>query len=519
MKKIILLFAAAAIFFASCTEKEDISASSIELSADSIAAGSEGKTFEIQVISSEDWRVSGKPVDWVTLSAEGGQSGETVSVTVEPNSTMETKIAEFKFFAGSSVKVLTVTSASSYAIEFNDGAQTKVLSSGGNLRISITTNIPEIEVEFSGDGASWVTYKGRSDVFGKTTLSFTVSPTEIYKERSTEITLSGEGASKVFTLTQAQLDAVISKEEDNRVQTDLAEQDVKFTVKHNVEFEDIVLPDWIELKGIETQPADEDGLQTSEFTLHLDAASATRLAALAFNYKGATLLQMIIRQQNPNPVLTDISDEGLRDELDGLGWIIAEPGNKSCEILESGLTATSLNLEYDSWYGGTDIKVVDGLGAFPALSSISLTGHFLDILDLSDCKGISEMSLNIYALSEVYLGDNPLDEFSIVDDPNAYLSNKSLSIAGNKLTSVNINATNSWYLEYYEELEELDVTGCPALTELHAMREYSAYNYDTWEYITVCNLKTIYVSAEQKAAIDAGTLTVEKSEQTVIVVK
>lgn len=41
-----------------------------------------------------------------------------------------------------------------------------------------------------------------------------------------------------------------------------------------------------------------------------------------------------------------------------------------------------------------------------------------------------------------------------------------------------------------------------------------------WEgNTTKCILKTIYVTAAQKAAIDAGTLTVEKSDKTEIVVK
>ena len=44
MKKIILLFAAAAIVFAGCTDKEETTASSIELSVESIPAGPEGAT-------------------------------------------------------------------------------------------------------------------------------------------------------------------------------------------------------------------------------------------------------------------------------------------------------------------------------------------------------------------------------------------------------------------------------------------------------------------------------------------
>ena len=298
MKKIILLFAAAAIVFAGCTEKEETTASSIELSVESIPAGPEGGTFEIQITSSEDWRISGKTVDWMSLSADGGKSGESLSVIVSPNSTMESKSAEFKIFAGSVAKTVTVTSSPLYVIELLDDAEVDVVSGGGSVNYSITTNVPVIEVGFSGDGASWITYEKRSDAFGKTVLSFTVAESEIYKSRSSEVTLTGAGVSATFTLIQAQVDAIISELEGNRLETDLDEQDVKFSVRHNVELDDLVLPEWIELKGTDTQPTAEDGLQTSELTFHLDEAPATRVGTLSFTYNGSAFIGL-----NSTPML------------------------------------------------------------------------------------------------------------------------------------------------------------------------------------------------------------------------
>ena len=65
----------------------------------------------------------------------------------------------------------------------------------------------------------------------------------------------------------------------------------------------------------------------------------------------------------------------------------------------------------------------------------------------------------------------------------------------------------------YEKCESLDVSGCPALTTLKAKREASSYNG------VQCTMKTIYVSAAQKAAIESGTITAEKSELSSYVVK
>lgn len=517
MKKIILLFAAAAIVFAGCTEKEETTASSIELSVESIPAGPEGGTFEIQITSSEDWRISGKTVDWMSLSADGGKSGESLSVIVSPNSTMESKSAEFKIFAGSVAKTVTVTSSPLYVIELLDDAEVDVVSGGGSVNYSINTNVPEIEVGFSGDGASWITYEKRSDAFGKTVLSFTVAESEIYKSRSSEVTLTGAGVSATFTLIQAKVDAIISELEGNRLETDLDEQDVKFSVRHNVELDDLALPEWIELKGTDTQPTAEDGLQTSELTFHLDEAPATRVGTLSFTYNGSEYLSFVIRQQNPNPVMTEIPDEGLRMELADLGWVIAEKGLTSCEIIAAGMTSESLSLEYN--WGGNDINSISGLGAFPELSDISISGYTLDVLDLSDCSKINSLYLSTEEISEVHLGNNPLTKFSIYSDAFSYLSNTSLTITGTNVKVIDVNMTESYYATYYEHLATLDVTGCTNLTELHAKREVESYDYGTGQYTTVCVLETIYVTAEQKAAIDAGTLTVEKSDMTSIVVK
>ena len=74
--------------------------------------------------------------------------------------------------------------------------------------------------------------------------------------------------------------------------------------------------------------------------------------------------------------------------------------------------------------------------------------------------------------------------------------------------------SNSSMIGSWEKLTSVDVTGCPALGDLHAKRAYVDY-YGNER----CVLKDVYVTAAQKAAIDAGTLVVEKSDMTSIVVK
>ena len=65
----------------------------------------------------------------------------------------------------------------------------------------------------------------------------------------------------------------------------------------------------------------------------------------------------------------------------------------------------------------------------------------------------------------------------------------------------------------YERCASLDITGCTSLESLKARREAKDY------YGMKCTMKTIYVTAAQKAAIDAGTVTVDKSDLTSYVVK
>ena len=520
MKRIIrMMLPLSVLLVAGCTEDkiETGTADSISLSVETLSFGPDGGSEDIVVTSSGDWRISGKPVDWMSLSADGGKDGESVTVKVEKNSTMETKTAELKIFSGSATKAVTVTSAPAYVIEFVDGAVAAVSSEGGDVSILVNTNVPELDVQFSGDGSEWVEYKGRNDVFGKTYLLFSVSESDRYLLRSTDVTVQGSGETSVLKLTQAQLDAILPEKE--YIATDLTEQNVTLTVKHNVEIDELELPSWISISDIETQPAGEDGLMSTEYTLHLNKALATRLSDISFDWNNETMAEVTIRQQNPDPVLTDIQDENLRTELSNLGWIIPEEGSTECEILEPGLTSTSLELENTSWSGGY-IGTLNGLGAFRSLTEISLSGYSLEVLDISDCTGITSLGLyNITSLSEVRLGDNPLTEFSITGDYyTLYLENESLIISGKNVKTVNINSDSS-YLSYYDGLASIDVTGCPVLEELHAKRETEEYDYWTGDYTLVCNLETVYVSAEQQASIDAGTLTVEKSDLTQIVVK
>ena len=93
------MMAMAAVLLWSCQNKEDLGVAapgSVEIAGSltdgQILAGPEGGGFQINVTSSEDWRVSGL-ADWVTLSAESGKSGQPLTFTVLPNEDTKSRTA------------------------------------------------------------------------------------------------------------------------------------------------------------------------------------------------------------------------------------------------------------------------------------------------------------------------------------------------------------------------------------------------------------------------------------------
>ena len=516
MKKVfIMIMAVSALFLSSCREAVELEQdnSSITLSQDSYVAGPEGGSIEVVITSSEDWRVSGNS-DWVTLSAESGKNGDKITFTVAENTDGVMKESVYKLFSGSAVKEFKLTSQPNLFMTLASEPEVDFDAAGGVLRVSLDSNMPDYTFEFTESGADWIVFSDKKQVFGKKMLTFNVNPSDIYLDRTSSITIKGENDMSVnVVVNQERLFAVVT--DQARLEYNLEARDVTFTVKTNVEYDALTLPEWMTIQSEKKGEMGADGLTPVEYTIHMDESLATRMANLDFICEGKTYLSMLLKQQNPNPIWAEISDAGLRTELMKQGWIIAEEGMTKCEVLMPGLESETLYIEA-GWYDDP-INMIDGLSAFPNLKTVHLYNVAVKTLDLSGCKSLTKLQLdNTDRLSVVNCADTPLTEFVLTSgDYSGYLISESLSVSGPNIEKINVNCS-SWYMSYYETCATMDFTGCPKLTEIKAKREYQDYWSDTG---IGCKLKTIYVTADQKAAIDAGTITVEKSDMTNIEVK
>ena len=514
MKKILSLSIAAALVFAACGEEEiQIDNSSVSLSAETVVAAPEGGIYDIVVTSDSDWRVSGF-CEWARPLAESGKSGETLKIEVDPSNSREILTTEFKVFSGSAVKTVEVRSNPSFILDLLTENEVEFSSAEASLSIKLDTNVPEIEPAFSGTGSEWVEFAGRQEVFGKTMLSFNVKANETYVGRETELTLSGEGKSASVKISQAQLDAIIT-DTPKVVHTGLDASSVTFDVRANVDFE-FELPSWLTLESREAGTKGEDGLTTHTITLSFGENAASRVADLNFVSGGKIFLQVTVKQQNPNAVLFNITDMVLRQELVKKGWILASDSSTECELLEPGMTGTSLEISTSSW-SKLNVKVIDGLDNFPALETLTLKKLNVETLNLDKCVKLKTLTVSeLNSLKEVVLGNCPVTVFSTYLGGRYsydYFEAPSLTISSENLTEVNVSS-ESYYISYYDNCTEIDVAGCPKLAILKAKRETT-----DWYGDVICHLEKLYISKDQKAAFDAGTLTLEKSEKAELVVR
>lgn len=510
MKKYILLLASAAILF-SCSEKEDttVSHDSISVSADTLRFGPDGGTMELKVTSSGDWRLSGL-CDWVTPSATEGKDGATIVFTAEPSSSETAQETSFKVFTGSAVKKIVVTSTPAYVISLLSDETVNIVSDGGSASVKINTNISDLDFEYSGDGSDWISFSQRTDAFGMTMLKFNVNRSVVFTSRESAVTVKGEGKSTSVKFVQAQRDTVMAAEA--RTVYDLAARDVEFTVKSNIDF-DYSFASWM-TKISETEgQAGSDGLVEKTIKVHLDESVASRFHTFEFSKNGTVYGKYTIKQQNPNPVLCNIPDPKLRVKLTDMGWIIGDESSEECEILEPGLTGTSLTLAGASYYNAFEVDNISGLGAFPKLETLNVNRSSVSTIDVSDSKTLKSINVQqVNKLTEIKTGDSPVEKLDFGTYSYDYFDIEQITISG-KIGNIYMNSS-SYYIYYgYDKLAKLDVTGCPALAELRAKREYSGWGDPS------CVLTEIYITAAQQTAIDAGTLSVVKSDMTKLVVK
>lgn len=513
MKKIIGILAAAALIVCGCNKpaevKPEVDNSSISLSENSITAGPEGGSFQVTVTSSEDWRVSGRS-DWASLSASG-KSGQALTVTVVPNDTDKTREASFKVFTGSAVAVLKVVSAPAIVMSLLTDDAVSVSSNANEVTVTLQSNAPAFSYDFGG--SDWITFKEKSEFLGRNILKFQVARSKEFKARSGQIVITGDGASDPVTVavTQAQRDTAFVVGEQNIIK-DLAAYDIPFTLKSNIDVT-YSLPAWLSEVSKEEGTMDEaEGLKTTSIVLHCDTALGSRQSTVDFKAGNRTYGTLFIKQQNPNPTFVTIPDEELRAALEGAGWVLATPGSDQAELLEAGMTSMSLTIgnpgSGSSQSGYKNVRSLEGLEKFPALTTLSLSQLYLEEINMDKLSNVTSINLkDMGELRSINFGsrqDLPTIKLDYSNRQRHWA--ESITFSGEYVTTIDIEANNTSMYVDEEYLEWIDVTGCPKLETLKAIRKN--------RYGESPSFNTIYMTAAQAASVN-----VSKLDKTSIVVK
>lgn len=459
MKKIFIAFIAVACAFSACSDDDtadDLSRAAISITPDAIPAGIDGTTAQVTVTSSGDWRLAGV-CDWVHPSAEAGKNGDVVTFTIDPNTTEGSREAVFKFFVGSAVAPLKIMAEEGYALDIVSEESVTIEASGTDFQVKLQTNIPELTYAFSDGGSDWVSFESRKEAFGNTVLNFTVTKNPDYDDRSTVLTISGLGRSVDIPITQRQIDAVEIDREN--LEFDLSERTISVAVTSNVDYKVTIDGDWI------TQEPQTRGLETEDLKFHLASAPISRGGKITISGSGITKVVSII-QKDPDAVAAIIPDEAFRSWLSEQNWIL-DLGNSICLVMEAGMTATELT--YNPGWSDVKFKSLEGVAAFPELTKIDVSRNSLTSIDLTGLTKVSALVCeDMDEITYVNMGANPITEFSLYTGTYDYVYIASLTIAGEKLVSLNLMLGG--YMADYDRLESVDVSGCPALETLDCRR-------------------------------------------------
>lgn len=520
MKKYFVILAAAAFMLASCkeggltpqpVEKGTIQISCPELVDGSINAGPQGGDFTVKVTSSKDWRISGL-CDWASPSKVSGKSGESVVFHVEPNSTTEALKTTFKLFAADAVAPVEIILNPVRGIELIGSAEISTGADAADVTVKVNSNVEEFIINYGG-ADSWVKMDRAEDIFGKKLLHFNVKRSQEFKAREAAITISGEGVEipVAIKLTQAQRDTAFFAEGPSQIKG-LEALDLNLTLKSNVDAK-FAVDSWMTKEEGEYGEIGADGLKSKSVHLTAESCGGSRACTIQF-YTGVSVIgQAYIKQQNPNPIYAEIKGDRLKADIQNAGWILADPVTGKCEVLETGMVGTELTIGGSSSYSLIEYGEIGGLGCFPKLAKIRIQNCYASTVDLSDCKALTNYDPYNFDFQSIDFGDLEMETVNLYNAQTYwYCHYKDVTIKGSKIKDLNAYA-KSYYVYYgYSDIETMDVTGCPALTKINCVQD------GTWGGKAE-KFNTLYVTAAQKAAIDGGTLSVTKQDNTEITVK
>lgn len=480
MKKLFIAFVATAGLLSGCdkddntvADKEFVNLSAAELATEpdgsqTLASGPEGGQYRITVSSSGDWRVAGD-CDWARLSATSGHDGDVVTLTVDPNDSEDVLKQTFKVFTGAAIARVDVKSDPVYGFEMLTDKVVEVAADGGRAVFRLYTNMPDVPCHIADNAEEWVSVAehSRPKGAGNHTFVFDVAANTTFRDRSAKIVLfEGTDNETELAIDQVRnIDIIVTPE---KIEVPEAGGDIVVEVKSNMALSvqmDALTKSFVSQADVKVEG--NDLFKTSTYTFHVAANDMmTRSAAINFVSADNTLRRTTtVSQTGTKTVPVTIPDANFRNELVNQKWITVVDG-ASCEMTWRGLSVTEMSIRYG------DIESLEGIEAFVNLKSLTVDSNCLKRIDVSKNADLETLSCNENPIEEVILGDVNvkrlvLNDLFSWDQSWNLISSVSLVITGTKLESLDMRC----YIAFYDGLESIDVSGCPALRELNCDRE------------------------------------------------
>lgn len=504
MKKIIwMLFAAAA--WTGCGDDNatdtPVPEANLELSAETLLFDAEGAAADdaadrVTVSSSGDWRLGGRQL-WCTPSAVSGANGDEVTFAVEPNASIESRTVTFTFMCGNVERQLTVVQQGTTELDLAYGDLEELGPEGGDISVKIFSSSrtsfryePEVD---------WLRQVVDEEAAVRAVLPsylyFTVDPNTTGRDRETRILIANdEGDERTVTVRQER-NHLLELLGEATFEVPVEGQQIDVRIRNNIEIA-VASDDWIVLQG---QPDPTDDLIEQTLSFRVEAADVPfRTGQIRITSPVDESLSIeisVVQGQRPQGV--HFPDEVFRQLLIDNGYVTLISGDE-CQITEKGESATTFPSLY---YKG--IASMQGIEAFKNLVDLGPDGLMYNKVKELDLSGNPNFTKLYYTSSfsgkRSYLERNPIETLILGDAPIAdgyvylaYLYNsgiyaQSVTVSGTKVLTVEVSLTPS------DQVKWLDVTGCPNVTRVVLNSYY---------------LKTLYVTQEQKAAIDAKRLVI-----------
>ena len=519
MKKIFILFTLfTATLLSSCSDDDEKSLvpDTIEISVDKFHADSEGAKTEVFVTSSGNWRVTNN-YSWVHTSADSGQNGDKITVTIDPNSSREELNGILKFFTGTataSLKVFSEADGSGGGGDDDDDSAWKIVSS---KKLSLLSNVQYIEVKIDGavgkddlkisysDEQIWISEALRKEsINGNIVISLKVEENVAGEPRECTVTFTDGELSKEVLVVQEKKKYIKLSTEDETV-FDLEGGSLTVDVDASIPYK-FESDSWIVVEKSADTP--------DRFVVTIQEATSRRSGKIRLYSPESVLYDAVleIEQINKNlPEVTVVDDNFRKWLVDNK--FISQDGSRYL-LTETGLSATELNHNKAS---SEPIKSVEGIEVFENLEKITIEAasdyssvqNHLTKFDISKLKKVASLSIDFNPLEEIMLGDNPVTELAFEklccsDLYYKWPSPESVKVSGTKLKTFNIPLTSyGSEFEVQNRLTVIDISGCPNLEKMNCKRSERG----------VSILKKIKVTQAQKDRIAAGQLIITLNEK------